>query len=80
MQVISDAVRRAAETKEDLADIINVAVEELVRHNFELPAFGTLHEEAQSGRAEVNKLVYACVVNATGDEGCRQLDRFVGSR
>ena len=38
-KVISDAVWRAAETKEDLADIINVAVEELVRHNFELPAF-----------------------------------------
>ena len=76
-QVISDAVRKAAQTKEDLADIINVAIEELVRNNFELPAFGTLHEEAQSGRAEVNKLVYARVASAIDDEGCRLLDRLL---
>lgn len=78
-QVISDAVRRAAETKEDLADIINVAVEELVRNSFELPSFGTLHEEAQRGRAEVNRLIYGRVARAIGDEGCRRLDSLFES-
>ena len=32
----------AARTRDDLSDIVNVAVEELVRHRYELPAFGTL--------------------------------------
>ena len=38
----------AARTKDDLADLINVALEELVRCRFELPAFGTLDRAAHS--------------------------------
>jgi len=43
---------------EDLADIINVAIEELIRESFELPGFSTLHKEAKRGRAEVNRTLY----------------------
>jgi Domain of unknown function (DUF4158) len=59
--VLRSAVREAAHTKEDLADIINVALEELVRQGFELPGFTTLQEEAQHGRAEVNRGFYTQV-------------------
>jgi hypothetical protein len=46
LQLLGGAVREAARTKEDLADLINVGIEELVRHSFELPGFTTLLEEA----------------------------------
>ena len=53
--VLQRAIREAAHTKEDLADLINVALEELVRQGFELPGLTPLHEEAQRGRVEVNR-------------------------
>jgi hypothetical protein len=36
------AMSEAAATKDELADLINVAIEELVRKKYELPAFDTL--------------------------------------
>ena len=47
--------QEAAETKEDLADIINVLIETLVRHRYELPAFSTLERVAFTARALVNR-------------------------
>jgi Domain of unknown function (DUF4158) len=47
--------QEAAETKEDLADIINVLIETLVRHRYELPAFDTLERVAVTARALVNR-------------------------
>jgi hypothetical protein len=40
--LLSSTVRLAAARMEDLADIINVAIEELIRHSFELPGFTSL--------------------------------------
>ena len=48
----------AARTKDDLADLINVALEELVRCRFELPAFGTLDRAAHHARAVVAHGIY----------------------
>ena len=42
--------REAASTLEDIADIINVALEQSVRQRFELPAFTLLHRAAQHAR------------------------------
>lgn len=39
---ILNAATEAAQTKQELADIINVIIEELVRQRFELPAFSPL--------------------------------------
>jgi hypothetical protein len=36
------AMSEAAKMKEDLADLINIDIEELVRKKYELPAFDTL--------------------------------------
>lgn len=71
------AVREAARTKDDLADLINVAIEELIRNRFELPGFTTLLKEAQRGRAEVNRGLYRRVALALGEEGRAQLDRIL---
>ena len=49
------AAMDAAQTKEDLADIINVMIEALVRRRFELPAFSTLERIAFTARRFVNQ-------------------------
>jgi Domain of unknown function (DUF4158)/Tn3 transposase DDE domain len=58
-QVAGQAIRAAAQIKDNPADLINVALEELVRARLELPAYGTLDELAASIRAQVNTAVFA---------------------
>jgi hypothetical protein len=72
--ILSTVVRLAAERMEDLADIINVAIEELIRESFELPGFSTLHKEAKRGRAEVNRTLYRRVSDAIGTDGQSRID------
>jgi hypothetical protein len=52
------AMVETARTKDDLADLINVALEELVRCLFELPTFGTLDCAAHSAHAVVAHGIY----------------------
>jgi Domain of unknown function (DUF4158) len=54
-KIMVEASLEAARTRDDLADIINVAIEELVRQCYELPAFGTLLKIARAARARVNR-------------------------
>lgn len=48
------AIRDAVQTKDNPADLINVALEELVRARCELPGYTTLDAMASTIRAEVN--------------------------
>ena len=48
----------AATTKERLPDIINVALEYLVKERYELPGFTTIERICQTARAEVNTQYY----------------------
>jgi TnpA family transposase len=64
----------AALTKEDVADIVNVGIEILVRHRYELPAFDTLVREARAGRAATNQALYEQVQCALGKTGAAFLD------
>lgn len=52
------AMREAARTKEDLADIINVGIEELIRKRYELPAFDTLVRGARHVRSILYRQFY----------------------
>jgi polysaccharide pyruvyl transferase WcaK-like protein len=54
-QAMQRASQEAARTQEDLADIINVALEQLVRQRFELPGFSILLRAAQHARATINR-------------------------
>lgn len=40
--IVEATCRRAARTRDDLPDIINMAIEELIRQRYELPAYSTL--------------------------------------
>lgn len=64
----------AALTKEDVADIVNVGIEVLVRYRYELPAFDTLVREARTGRAAANQALYDQVHSALGKTGATFLD------
>lgn len=71
-QRLRQALADAALTKDDLADIINVGIETLVKYRYELPAFGTLLREAKAQRAATYQTLF-CGVHA----GLSETDRVV---
>lgn len=56
-------IRAAARTKDNPADLINVALEELVKARFELPGYTTLDKLAARVRTEVNTELFAGIVD-----------------
>ena len=58
----------AARTRDDLADIVNAAIEDLVRRRYELPAFGTLLKIARTARAFVNRGYFRRIAAAISPE------------
>lgn len=73
-QVVTQVVRQSAETMSDPADLINVAIEQLVRHQFELPAFSTLDKLVNHLREQVHLQLYAQVTAALSVEQKAILD------
>lgn len=60
-QAMVMACRSGAHTHDDLADIVNIAIEELVRQRFELPAFTTLLRAARAARTTINRGYHALI-------------------
>jgi Domain of unknown function (DUF4158) len=56
------AIREEAQVKNDPPDLINVALEVLVREALELPGFSTLNEMAARVRAKVNEGMFAGIL------------------
>jgi hypothetical protein len=65
--VLVGAVLEAAQSKDILADMINVGIEALVQARYELPAFSTLRRAAQKARAQVNYRYYNHVYKLLND-------------
>lgn len=59
--IAETAIRAAAATKDNPADLINVALEELLESGRELPGYTTLDRMVAKIRAEVNRDVFATV-------------------
>jgi Domain of unknown function (DUF4158) len=68
------AMIEAARTKEDLADLINVALEELAKECFELPPFATLDKAAHHVRAMTTRGLYHRISQAIPQEARAALD------
>ena len=62
--IMLKACVEASRVREDLADIINLAIEELFRHYHELPGFSTLLRGAVKARATVNRGYYLRISRA----------------
>lgn len=71
--VMQTACRESAKTQDDLADLINVALEELVRQRYELPAFSTILRTARAARTEVNQGYHNQVRESLSDEAREKL-------
>jgi TnpA family transposase len=57
-RAIVSSIAQAAITKHDLADLINVAIEELIHHRYELPVFNTLATAAKRIRHTIHRQFY----------------------
>jgi TnpA family transposase len=75
-RLLDMTMRTAAATKDDVADLINVGIEELIRQHWELPGFTTLRRTAQRERAAVNRTLFQQVTEAVGAESHRVLDQL----
>jgi TnpA family transposase len=72
--LITRAIYEAAQAKDNPADLINVAIEELIRVRCELPAFGTLDRLARRIRTLVNRRYFLGVVGRLPEAECVRLN------
>ena len=63
-RVVMEAVAHAALTMSDPADLINVAIEQLIQQRYELPAFSTLDRLIGHLRHRVHQTLYAQITAA----------------
>lgn len=74
---LNHVAEEAAEIQQSVADIINVMLEELVRHRFEFPAFSTLDRTAFKARDQSNERYFAALSNELGESTKRDIDRLL---
>lgn len=77
LRVTSEAMSAAAQVMDNPADLINVAIEELVRQRIELPAFSTLDRLSRRIRALVNGRFFAAVMERLSEAERGQLDALL---
>lgn len=71
LHVVAD---KAAETKHAVADIINVMLEELVHHRYELPAFSTLDRMAFRAREKSNNQYFSAIATQLSKQAKALID------
>lgn len=76
-KVIIQTCFQATRTREDLPDIINVALEELIRQRYELPAFSTLLRIARTTRYSQNRAYQQQVYQALNDQAEQRLQALL---
>jgi hypothetical protein len=76
-KIVTNSSLAASHTRDDLADIINVAIEELVRQRYELPTFGTLLKIARAARARVNREIYSIIYDRLGVKNWKRIDSLL---
>jgi hypothetical protein len=72
--LMRQTLSEAALTKEDVIDIVNIGIETLVRHRYELPAFDTLVREARVQRVSANQTLFDKIHDELTDEGRTFID------
>ena len=67
-ELARETIRAEATSKNNPADLINVALEKLVEAGLELPAFSTLDHMASTVRAEVNTGICTGIWERMGED------------
>jgi len=75
--VAAEAIRGAAEVKNNPPDLINVALEMLVKASLELPGFYTLNEMASRIRGEVNSAIFERITSHMRSEDIAALNALL---
>lgn len=75
-EAMEQAMREACESKDDVIDLINIAIEQLIRQRFELPAFSTLERTAKRIRAEVASGLHTQITTAITPAEQEAIDRL----
>jgi TnpA family transposase len=75
-RVMVETMTWAARTKDEPADLINAAIEELIRRRWELPVFNTLQRAALHVRAAVSRGYYREITFALSGEAVLQINRL----
>ncbi len=73
---MEQAMAEAALGKDDLTDLINIALEEMVRLHWELPAFSAFSRAATKVRSRVNNGLHAHIGVSLTDEHLCQIDQL----
>jgi Tn3 transposase DDE domain/Domain of unknown function (DUF4158) len=73
-KLAESAIEGAAQTKDNPADLINVALEEIVRARCEIPGYTTLDEMASRIRTRVNSAFFGQIVGRMSDVHVRGLE------
>jgi len=76
-EVVDQTANTAAQTKQELADIINVVIEELVRQRYELPGFTVLLRASRRARTGVNNRHYQALAEALTPPEKERLDAML---
>ena len=71
-KLITETIRVEAKTKDNPADLINVALEVLVKARYELPGYSTLDRAATTIRANVNQTLFNEIDRRVGPSGVGQ--------
>lgn len=71
---------KAAHTKQELPDIINILLEELIHHRYLLPSYDTLSRIARLARAKVNDQIYKLVSGKLSAAQHDAIDRMFRTR
>lgn len=77
LHISTGAMASAAQVMDNPADLINAAIEQLIKDKVELPAFSTLDRMARRIRALINRRLFALVQSRLSDEQARQLDALL---
>ena len=75
--IVSATAKEAAYSMSDPADLINVALEQLIRQRYELPAFSTLDRLVNQLRHQVHEALYNQVVAHLNDEQQQRLEQLL---
>ncbi len=76
-RLIEQVIRTASLTMSDPADLINVAVESLIRSNIELPAYSTLDRIVGHVRHKVHESLYRSIATELSDAQVECLDALL---
>lgn len=75
-QILIDTMSKLAFSKDDPADLVNAAIEELIRQRYELPVYNTLKDAANDVRNKSYRAIYHQIDHVLNEEQKKNLDQL----